>query len=148
MHLGIKNKWIYFVLLSVFNVFLFGSFDIRKNVFCYWQGDGGSLLTTRFMTIIGQKHKVLKLQKRVFAVFVEICVICNIYVTIYLSVIEYENEKQRLARKPRLFWFLHRNNTFRIGLWLVRNYKVCLLGYWSGAYNSTTVDAVRLLWKR
>jgi hypothetical protein len=37
----------------------------------YWQEDGGSLLTARFLTIAEQRHKVPKLAKRVFTVFVE-----------------------------------------------------------------------------
>jgi hypothetical protein len=36
----------------------------------YWQGDGGSLLIARFMTMTEQRHKVPKLAKRVFTVFV------------------------------------------------------------------------------
>jgi hypothetical protein len=37
----------------------------------YWQGDGGSLLIARFMTMTEQRHKVPKLAKRVFTVFVK-----------------------------------------------------------------------------
>jgi hypothetical protein len=55
----------------VFMVFLFESFDIRKYVLCYWQEDGGSLLTQRFMTMAEQRHKVPKLAKRVFKVLVK-----------------------------------------------------------------------------
>ena len=38
---------------------------------CCWQEDGGSLLTQSFMTIAEQRHKVPKLAKRVFKVFVK-----------------------------------------------------------------------------
>ena len=34
------------------------------------------MLTTSFMAIEEQRHKVLKLSKRVFTVFVKICEIC------------------------------------------------------------------------
>jgi len=51
-------------------VFLFESFDIRQDMLWYWQGDGGSLLTARFMTIAEQRHKVPKLTKSVFKVLV------------------------------------------------------------------------------
>jgi hypothetical protein len=50
-------------------VFLFENFDI-KDMLCYWQETDGSLLTGRFMTIVEQRHKVPKLSKRVFPVFV------------------------------------------------------------------------------
>lgn len=50
-------------------VFLFESFNGEGRGW-YWQEDGGSLLTTRFMTIAEQRHKVQKLSKRVFSVFV------------------------------------------------------------------------------
>ena len=50
----------------VFMVFLFESFDIRKYVLCCCQGDGGSLLTDRFMAIAEQRHKVPKLAKSDF----------------------------------------------------------------------------------
>jgi hypothetical protein len=50
---------------------LFESFDI-KDMLCYWQETDGSLLTGRFMTIVEQRHKVPKLSKMVFPVFVKI----------------------------------------------------------------------------
>jgi len=74
MHLSIVQTSL--TLRSVFNVFLFESFNIRKYGLWYWQEDGGSLLTTSFMAIAEQRHKVLKLSKRVFTVFVKICEIC------------------------------------------------------------------------
>ena len=42
-----------------------------KDVLCYWQEDGGSLLTQRFMAMAEQRHKVPKLAKRVLKVFFE-----------------------------------------------------------------------------
>ena len=37
----------------------------------YWQENGGSLLTARLLAIAEQRHKVPKLTKRVFKVFVK-----------------------------------------------------------------------------
>jgi len=37
----------------------------------YWQGTGGSLLTARFMAIAELRHKVPKLSKSVFSVFLK-----------------------------------------------------------------------------
>ena len=45
---------------------LFDSFDVRKDMFCYWQEDGGSVLPTRFMTIAEQMHEVQNYQKELF----------------------------------------------------------------------------------
>ena len=48
---------------------------------CYWQEDGGSLLTTSFMAITEQRHKVPKLSERIFAVknFCDFCDFCVTY---------------------------------------------------------------------
>jgi 3-polyprenyl-4-hydroxybenzoate decarboxylase len=64
MHLSIVQTRL--TLRSVFNVFLFERFNIRKYVLWYWQEDGGSLLTNSFMTIAKQRHKVPKLAKSGF----------------------------------------------------------------------------------
>ena len=52
-------------------VFLFESFDIRQDMLCYWREAGGSSLTQSFMALAEQRHKVPKLSKRVFRVFVK-----------------------------------------------------------------------------
>ena len=71
--------WEWMILLSAYNrvwinfflFLLFESFNDVEELSCYWQEDGGSVLTNRFMTIVGQKHTVLKLSKSVFIVFVK-----------------------------------------------------------------------------
>lgn len=60
----------FFLLHSVFLVFLFESLFICKDGACYRQEDGESSLLYRFMTVAGRRHEVPKLSKRVFPVFV------------------------------------------------------------------------------
>ena len=61
----------YSVVKNFFMFLLFESFDDVKELSCYWQEDGGSVLTNRFMTIAGQKHAVLKFSKSIFNIFVK-----------------------------------------------------------------------------
>ena len=53
-----------------FQGFSFWKLWYLKDMLGYWQETGGSLLMARFMTIAEQRHKVPKLPKRVFSVFV------------------------------------------------------------------------------